>query len=349
MSNLPRRLFARYWIGLVALTILTLGSLAHPPQVGAQSQGTPRIDTVPDLELIPTPTNTPFPMPTPVGNDEDDDDSSDAPANRAPQTDGGTGSAPVGTIPTIAGTTPISSTQVVTGVVKVTILNLYRAPSLSANRIDTLFLHEPVTILGKSQDGRWWYICCGTASGRAGWVRTQEIATLTAPAALNSRLSLGPGQSTNSTSTTAASGATGPTGTNPIQVTMRPDPPFVWQGAAVRLHLTITNPDQRPLQALHLRDHLPPTLHLIKATAQAGGQVQQEQSPQGGTVVTINWAQVPPGQTVSAVLELQVAEDVAPGALIDNLALVSAANRADTPVGITLAMPPTVPPQFRAQ
>jgi uncharacterized repeat protein (TIGR01451 family) len=348
MRNLPRGLLARYWIWLVAITVLSLGSLTHASGVGAQSQETPRIDTVPDLELIPTPVNTPFPMPTPVGDDGNGAGSNDAPANTTSQTGGGTGSAPVSAMPVSAGPAPISTTQSLTGVVAVTMLNLHRAPSLSANRIDTLFLHEPVTLLGKSQEGTWWYVCCGTASGRAGWARVQDISTPATVAALNNLLPLGPGQSTERTVTTTATGVTDQSQANAIQVTMRPEPAFVWQGSPVRLHLTITNPGKAPLQAIQLRDHLPPTLRLIEATAQ-GGQVHQQQSPQGGTIVTIEWAQAPPGGTVSAVLALQVAEDIAPGTLIDNLALVSAANRADTPVGVTLAMPPTVPPQFRAQ
>jgi hypothetical protein len=88
-------------------------------------------------------------------------------------------------------------------------------------------------------------------------------------------------------------------------------------------------------------------LHFLSATVDGAGRLQHQASATGGTLILIEWGELAPGTQFTAVLSLQIAADAPPGALIDNLALVSAANAANATAGVTLVMPPVAPPQFR--
>ena len=61
----------------------------------------------------------------------------------------------------------------------------------------------------------------------------------------------------------------------------------------------------------------------------------------------IDWPVVPANGQVTATVTVQVATNVADGALIDNLAVVKTSLGSEALAGITLAMPPVALPQFR--
>jgi uncharacterized repeat protein (TIGR01451 family) len=356
MISIPRMLLTHSWIIVVVALLTGLASLADEPVLGAQA--TPVIDTVPDLELVETPTNTPFPTPTPEapalantptaepaggggGGSTADSPDSVPTLPPAPQSLPVTGAAPSGfssALPLTA-TANLTTNIPLTGLVTATVVDVRRHPSASAGVIDKLFRNETVTILDRTVDGAWWLVCCGSGRGRQGWVSAESIQLGTA---LRSLAVANQPIPVETTSAIAANGSQ-------LHFAMRPQPAFAWPGRQIELHLVVSNQGVAPAQVIRLRDELPPTLHFLSATVDGDGRLQHQASAAGGTLLVIEWRELAPASQVTAVLSLQVAEDAAPGALIDNLALVSAANAANATAGVTLAMPPLAPPQFRSQ
>jgi hypothetical protein len=335
---------------LTFIAIMGLGTWAETPAIGASAQETPDIKTVPDLDLIATPTNTPFPTPTPAADERGDDDdassdggsvnSNNRPAAANPPAPN---VAPVGSNVTAIGgsqlittTGPLSLTVPVTGVVISTVVNLYAEPRLQARIVDTLFRSDTVLIRAYSPDGAWWLVCCGVGQGRTGWVLAQSIRTTFVMPSLPAR---------------PAPIATPLTPNNAtlLDVEMRPAPAFVWQGQQVQIEYVITNRGPVAAEQIRLRNELPSSLRYLSVQAEDGGRFRQSATAQEHLVFTVDWSSLPPNAKVTVTLTLQVADDLPAGALIDNLALVTARNASAVTVGLTLAMPPTLPPQFKVQ
>lgn len=377
----------RYWLGGVVLFFALLMFYTSSPVFGAQvATPTPDVKTVPPLELVLTPTNTAFPTVTPVvaapatatpvatnalptnaaplptvtrqlPDETDDEEANDGNGGNSPS---GGGSAPSsgGSSPVVTGNNssqPASTTPGVglparglTGTVTSVVLNLRKNPGNNQSPIDTLFRGDVVQILGRNADGAWWLICCGVDAKLQGWVSAASIQPNFASSQANALIPLIAGQG-------AAVGASAAvTGTRPasatlssLQVEMRPSPAFAWQGQSVAIQFVITNRGSAAVTGVRLRDHLPPTLRYVKAAASNQGQLQTEASDANGSIVILTWPRLAPGASVMATITVEIAPDTEAGSLIDNLALITADEQDDLSVGITLAMPPTVLPQFR--
>ena len=59
------------------------------------------------------------------------------------------------------------------------------------------------------------------------------------------------------------------------------------------------------------------------------------------------WPEVAGGASVSATVRVRISEDLADGAVIDNLAVISAAGGEPSTNGIRIGMPPTALPTFQ--
>jgi uncharacterized repeat protein (TIGR01451 family) len=304
------------------------------------------VHTVPKPEELFTPTNTPFPTPTPVGaaatptptRTKESAQPEATETTTLPPAAGGVTDNP----PTNLATTTVP-TVTLSGVVTVTLLELRKAPAAEARIVDTAFHGDSITILGRNSDSSWWLICCGS-NQHQGWVLAQAIQPNFNPSvaqALIPLLVLGETAVVSNTVNTAGQASA------LLQLEMRPSPAFVWQGQQFDLQLVVTNLGSTPATNVSLRDDLPKTLRYLKATVRNQGHLQTTRNAEGGAVFRIDWAQLAPGAKVTAVITLQVAPDAVAGTLIDNLAVVKAQQAADVAAGITLAMPPTLAPQFR--
>lgn len=377
----------RYWLGGVVLFFALLMFYTSSPVFGAQvATPTPDVKTVPPLELVLTPTNTAFPTVTPVvaapatatpaatnalptdvaplptvtrqlPDEPDDEEANDGNGGNSPS---GGGSAPSsgGGSPVVTGNTssqPASTTpgvnlpaRVLTGTVTSVVLNLRKNPGDNQSPIDTLFRGDVVQILGRNADGAWWLICCGADAKLQGWVSAASIQPNFASSQANALIPLIAGQGAALDASAAVTGTRPAGATRPsLQVEMRPSPAFAWQGQSVAIQFVITNRGSAAVTGIQLRDHLPPTLRYVSAVASNQGQLQTEASDANGSIVNLTWPRLAPGASVMATITVEIAPDAEAGSLIDNLALITADQQDDLSIGITLAMPPTVLPQFR--
>lgn len=356
MFDLLQRLLRRYWLATTVLFFVGLMSYTSLPVASADATPTPEVETVPPLEILLTPTNTPFPTPTSANNPDASQPTPTAtkrPANPAggdnaagsagqPAPPPATGGAATDTTP---GVTSNNTGSVFSGVVAVTLLELRKTPDINSRIVDTAFNNDPITILGRTSDGSWWLICCG-ANQRQGWAPPQVIRPNFALTTANALLPVVISNTTGMTPTTALGAGGGAKGAV-LQLIMRPQPAFVWQGQQFELQLVVTNQGDAPATNVQLRNDLPVLLRYRSATINQQGLIRRQTGAQGNTIFTIEWPSLAPGAKATATVTLQVAPDTPAGALIDNLALVTAPNAANAVAGITLAMPPTLAPQFR--
>lgn len=367
----------KFWI---VLLVLMLGGLSfytsHPTYGAPAATPTPDVQTVPKPEVISTPTNTPFPTPTPEGDNspssgggpvatrESDDNNDENEENNTASDNQGGGNSSNGNAPSSGGTTNTNNTggsantqaganqangARLTGVVAVVTLNMRKGPNTSEHIVDTLFMNDPVEVLGRDSSGGWWYICCGSRSQQSGWVNAQFITPDFAVTQANTLLSVVGGagnQVAAPVSAATTNVAAGQPGTAPaLLLEMRPLPAFAWQGQTLELHFVLHNNSNQPIANVQLRDDLPPELAFVKATVGSQGTASATATDQPGPIFTIHWPEVSANSQVTATVTVQIAT-AGNGALIDNLAVVKTAKGNEALAGITIAMPPTALPRF---
>lgn len=358
MHRLPL-FIARYWIAAAVLLFALLSAYTSNPIYG-QAEPTPDINTIPPLELLKTPTNTPFPTPTPIIETDESGGNSEFDATATPvfddpttpqenenqggggsegggSSDSGNGGTQTEPAPTTGDTSQASG---LTGFVNPVTLNVRKGPRATDAIIDTLFRNEQVTILARDSANAWWYVCCGTGSGREGWVSAELI---TPNFDRNEAERLLPVTATTAAQTAAGSNADGAA----VVLEMRPSPAFVWQGQTVQLQFVVRNTSDQPLTNVRLRNDLPPTLAYLNADIGQQGSVQESGQAEDGLIYTIQWPELAVGASLTATVALQLADNVPNGALVDNLAVVDTAEGMNALAGITFAMPPIRLPQFR--
>ncbi|MEZ4736411.1 MAG: SH3 domain-containing protein [Caldilineaceae bacterium] len=381
----------QYWLVLVIALLGGLSIYTSSPSYGAPlATPTPDVQTVPKPELLFTPTNTPFPTPTPDSGDTgpvgggpvatrqpSDDEDTEEPtetnnsgdtgnnSNSGAGNEAGAGAPTTGTATTVSATVGITGTGP-TGVVNAVTLNVRKGPSSTDHIVDTLFMHDQVTVLGRNGAGDWWYICCGSGAQRPGWV---SVRFLTPNFAADQATDLLPLLTNSATPTTPAVNTTGATtesepapaddtadGANPaaeaspgslLLVEMRPVPAFALPGETVQLQITIHNRGTAALTDLRLRDDLPDELAFVAATVSDQGVYRYTGPKERGPLLTMEWPTVPANTTVTATVTVRIDAATPHGALLDNLAAVTATGSEEALAGITLAMPPTLLPQFR--
>ncbi len=124
-------------------------------------------------------------------------------------------------------------------------------------------------------------------------------------------------------------------------------PPLVWQGKAATILFTVTNPGGEAALDVVLRDALPPELTVVGVADPGGGEALLDADPHtGAPVLEVSWASLPPGAQVTVQLLVEVGADVPDGAVIDNIAVVSAANAESSTAGLSIGMPPKILPDF---
>lgn len=351
----------RYWLLLLVLAFGLLSIYTSQPIYGAPvAVPTADVNTIPERPETPTPENTPFPTPTAVNNESPSDSGSDDSApiddhnadnnsddsaptgNNTADTAGGIGSPDAGSAAEGATTFETKGATGNTGLVTAVTLNLRKEPSATARVVDTLFLNDEVTILGRNQNGNWWYVCCGARTQANGWVSKQFIAANLSAAAIPLVSGV-----VSQAATVAGSNAAVAPAEGSLVLEMRSQPPAVQQGQLVEIQFVVRNRSNGALSGVQLRNDLPAELAVVNTQTGSQGKVNYTGALQSGPIFTINWPTVQANSQVTATVTVQIATDIADGALIDNLAVVKTTQGAEALAGITLALPPVALPQFR--
>lgn len=385
MNPFFNKVLRQYWLALFVIVMGLLSAYTSSPIYGAPAETpTPDVQTVPKPIMMDTPTNTPFPTPTPSDNtdapsggapaptrtpnnhndgDNNNSDNNNNQNNNSTGADNATSTPAAGNAGPATGTANTGATGGLTGIVNAVTLNMRKGPSTTDHIVDTLFKNDQVTVSGRDSAGAWWYVCCGAGAQRTGWVSAQfitpnfassEAATLlpvlvnsAAPAAPQSTATAVQANGTPQATDVPAASTPAAETTSPLLMTMRAQPPFVWQGQQIQLQLTLRNSGSQPLTKVQLRNDLPAEVALLATTVSDGGTYRYTGDAAKGPLLTIDWGTLPAAAQVTATLTLQIRADTPIGDLIDNLAQATSAEGAEALAGLTLAMPPTGLPQFR--
>ena len=235
-------------------------------------------------------------------------------------------------------------------------LNMRSGPGADFDIVAKLEHNHALTVLARNERGDWWYVCCAADATTRGWVSAPYLTPAFDQATDLQRIPLfvstPPTVSVTTTITASASttptvvaGAVTPT-TTVLSAAMALNPPFVMQGERAQIVITVTNTTPVTASNVALRDELSPGLAFVKAVALVGD-VGQETTDSGATVITFLWDEIAPSALMSATITVDISGDLPDGSVVDNLAAATADNAADLTAGMTIGMPPVAPPDFR--
>lgn len=292
----------------------------------------------------PTPTSEGGAVATATPQPDDDDDE-----------DGGSdsGSSDSSSDPTTPNITfpqqPGGSTTApnLTAQVTVSGLNLREGPGTSFNTLGNIPAGTEVTVISRSEDGAWWYVCCLPGTETTGWVSAQLLTPNFDAAQAQTLIPL------FGTTPVATVPAATPQpqavaqAAQPLAVDFLISPYFVWQGITATLTITVNNPNTVDAVDVLLSDELPAALSLVEATADANGVVETVTAASGRPLLMFRWATIPADTAVTATIVVQVADTLPNGTVIDNLVATRARNVPYGASAVTIGLPPVVPPDFQ--
>lgn len=234
-----------------------------------------------------------------------------------------------------------------TALVTVNGLNVREGPGTNFNTLGNLPANTQVTVLSRSEDGAWWYICCLPNSETRGWASAQLLSPNFDASRANELLPVFGSPAAVATPAPQADTATLPQAELPLSVGFAIEPYFVWQGITATLVITLNNPNTVDAVNVLLSDELPSALTLVEASTDGGGTVETVTTVSGNPLVLFRWATVPADTAVTATLVVLVDSNIADGEVIDNLVAVRARNAPYASSAVTIGMPPIVPPDFQ--
>lgn len=339
------------WVTLCCIVLLLVAG--HTVSAGPQLQTIPPATSEPTATPVPQATATPAPDRDGDSGDDGNNDSAPpaeptvTPANEAAATN--------------EPTTPTTSALAgaVTGTVTANRLNVRSGPGVDFAVIGTVLAGEELSILGRNVDRSWWRICCVSGATTEGWVSAAYVALdlaiseadVLVPLVEGGAATVAVAPTTTVTATAVASAASAIAGvsvpTTTLELNIAQTPPFVWQGQEAEFSLTVVNRGDSPAFAVTIRDELPSTVTYLDGTASESGDVTREDASAGGVAFTVSWPELAAGATVTANIRVRIDDDVADGTVLDNLAVVSAKNAAQSTEGISIEMPPTSLPAFQ--
>lgn len=226
-------------------------------------------------------------------------------------------------------------------------LNLREGPGTAFNTLGRLPGNIQVTVLSRSEDGAWWYICCLPDTETTGWVSAQLLAPDFDRAQANDLIPVFGAEPTPVPAEVAQPEPEASEAAEPLQVDFQIDPYFVWQGITATLTITVNNPNTTDAINVELSDELPEALALLRAEADAGGTVENIATESGRSLLLFRWESIPADTAVTASIIVQIDADLANGAVVDNLVATRASNVAYSADVVTLGMPPIIPPNFQ--
>lgn len=341
----------RYWLGCLLALLVALIWMR-----GSFVYAAPLHQTVPP----PTPTQDPGPAPTAtaVPDDDDDDDDDNEPPTPTPTTI--VQPAPTQAQPTQAPTQPAQpqpqptvAEGALTGVVAVARLNVRQGPGTNFGVVGIAVSGQRLTILSRNVVGDWWHICCVNGTTLDGWVATQfvqpnfDLGQANTLISVDETLSEAPTEPTATPTLVPGSVPTTTTAIPVLQLQVQQDPPYTWQGQTLTLTYQIDNRSEVAATAVELRNELPAELTFVDAPSLDAGAFVTETTDLGRTVVVVRWPELQAGSTVTAHVQVRLAESIADGTVVDNLTVVVADTAQPITAGISIGMPPTSLPDFR--
>ena len=378
-------LIRRHWLSgialLLSILILSQGIPAWAaPALSPVNQTVPQPTATKEATAVPQATNTPRRDKGHSDNNDNNDNNNNptdtptpAPQQPAPQQPAATAQQP-------------APGNGLTGVVIAERLNVRQGPGTNFAPIGTVLNGQTVNVLNRNATGDWWHICCINGTQTDGWVSAKFIQPNFDAAQANNLIPVAenaptpaPATATSAPATATAAPATqvitptvaSPTATTPVTntvsaaqavtattgaetsaapglaLTMEQTPTLVWQGHTFELHFTVTNTTEAKATQIELRDELPQELKFVFAEASNDGKVVPQDSSAGRYIVDIQWPTLAAGATVTATVKVQIADKVANGSVIDNLAVAAAANLDSTTAGVSIGLPPANPPDFQ--
>jgi uncharacterized repeat protein (TIGR01451 family) len=225
-------------------------------------------------------------------------------------------------------------------------LNLREGPGTAFNTLGRLLGNSQVTVLSRSEDGTWWYICCLPDTETRGWVSAQLLSPDFDRAQANELIPIFGAEPTPAPATTVPT-AQPPTAAEPLEIDFQIDPYFVWQGITATLTITVNNPNTTDALNVELSDELPEALTLLQAEADAGGVVETIATERGRSLLLFQWESIPADTSVTASIIVEIDAELPNGAVVDNLVATRANNAPYSADVVTLGMPPVVPPDFQ--
>lgn len=307
----------RQWLLLMALSLLA--TLLFPQ---LSTWAAPRM--APLNQTVPPPTPTKVVAATNVSNDDDDDD------------------------PPTATPTPLP--PALSATVNVPRLNMRDGPGTSYPAVGVVTSGETLRVLGRNEIGDWWRVCCLRNTTTAGWVSAQFLQPDFDLAQANTLLPIVSGVPTPPPPTpvpTFDPAATPPPVVTGLQLQISQEPLYTWQGQSVVLVYLIINGSETAVTNLELRNELPPQFTFIGIDEAGGGVVTTENLETGPATFTIQWPELAVADRLVVKMRMQVGQDLPDGAVVDNLAVITAQDVAAITAGISIGMPPTTLPEFR--
>lgn len=244
-------------------------------------------------------------------------------------------------------------------------LNVRAGPGTAFAILGVVVGGETVRLLERNADSSWFRICCATGTSTEGWVSAPfiqlnldsavvstlvplasqvPVAALPAePAAATAAITASPAVTASVPVPAAAAPITPPQ----VELAIAQTPPFAQQGDEVTLTFVVTNPGTTTAPQVELRDEFPAELHFIEARAANNAEVVEEELDEGRLALIITWPEVAGGTSVAATVRVRIVDEVADGAVIDNLAVISAAGGTPATSGISIGMPPAALPTFQ--
>lgn len=338
------RQIAQNWLIALIITIFAgILFIGAPAWAAPVQQG----GTVPD----PTPTSSGDPVPTATPRPDDDDDNGGSIGDDSEDNiDPNTGlpidpSAPNITFPTGPGGAPVSD---LTAVVNVNGLNMRDGPGTNFNALGNLPANTQVTVLARSEDGTWWYVCCLPGTQTAGWVSAQLLTPNFDGAQANALIPIyGTTPDVTATPVPQDTAQAQPRAEQPLEIGFRIQPYFVWQGITATLTITVNNPNNVDAVNVLLSDELPEGLELVSAEADANGTVENISTSNNRPLLLFRWESIPADTAATATIVATISPNLPDGAVIDNLVAARGRNVPYSTGAVTIGMPPVVPPNFQ--
>ena len=317
----------QHWL-LSALLLLAIVSIFF----GGTALASPINQTVPP----PTATaeDTPVPTATAVQNDDDDDDDNNPP--------------PPSPTPVPVEPTATPTPEGLTATVSVLRLNVRQGPGIEFDVLGVVTSGQGLEILARNEANDWWQICCLPGTNSSGWVASQylqanfDLGQASTVIPLAGDLPEPPEPTEVPTQDPAAASST-----ETMVFQMQQDPAYTWQGQQVSIIYLIANTTEELATNLELRNEFSNQLRFLAIEDAGGGTAITETTELSNTIVSVTWPELVAGGEAEVRVRVEVAEELADGSVIDNLAVAVADNIAAITAGLSVGMPPTTLPEFR--
>ncbi len=292
----------------------------------------------PPNQTVPIPTSTPeidapeaTSTPTPDDGDDDfvDDGTDDEFTDEAPL-GGGSGAELALPADAVAVVSEVGATEA----------SVYAGPGTNFTLLGTLPAETPVELIGRNAGMAWYVVCC-LPDGRAGWVAAAQLAD--APLAevislpvLSDWRGLEP---LTASPTPLAEEAE-------LNVLVSHSPRILRAGDAVTLQFEVENLSAETAVDVRLRAELDSALSFLAGQA-TGGEFVEPATQDASAIVVAEWPAIMPGTIRIATVTVRLDEDLPPGAVVEQLVAVDAANASAQTVQSLIGLPPAMMPNFR--